>query len=74
MIAASLHKESVPEVGNSSIAREIVKRSPFVYMRIDVIEQALRTVSTLEDVGPACDVIACKLARSKSSARNVRGR
>lgn len=61
----------LPGVGKTTIAREIVKRSPFAYLRIDVIEQALRVVGH-EDVGPTGYVIAYELAKSNlSSGTNV---
>lgn len=61
----------LPGVGKTTIAREIVKRSPFAYLRIDVIEQALRVVGH-QDVGPTGYVISYELAKSNlSSGTNV---
>ena len=54
----------LPGVGKTTVAREIVLRSPSAYLRIDTIEQALMKVGALEDVGPAGYVVAYELARS----------
>ena len=54
----------LPGTGKTAIARELVVRSPFAYLRIDAIEQALMKASVLEEVGPAGYVVAYELARS----------
>ncbi len=54
----------LPGVGKTSIARELVKRMPSAYLRVDVIEQSLKTVAALKDVGSAGYVVAYELARS----------
>ena len=54
----------LPGVGKTTVAREIVLRSPSAYLRIDTIEQALIKVGALEDVGPAGYVVAYELGRS----------
>lgn len=54
----------LPGTGKTAIARELVVRSPSAYLRIDTIEQALRKVSVLEEVGPAGYVLAYELAKS----------
>jgi predicted kinase len=54
----------LPGSGKTTVAREIVARSPCVYLRIDTIEQALKKAGTLQDVGPAGYVIAYELASS----------
>ncbi len=54
----------LPGTGKTAIAREIVIRSPSAYLRIDTIEQALKKVSALQDVGPAGYVLAYELASS----------
>lgn len=54
----------LPGVGKTTVAREIVLRSPSAYLRIDTIEQALIKVGALEDVGPAGYVVAYELAKS----------
>lgn len=43
----------LPGVGKTTIAREIVAHSPSAYLRIDTIEQTLRAMGALQDVGPA---------------------
>lgn len=54
----------LPGVGKTSIARELVKHEPSVYLRVDIIEQSLKTVAALGDVGPAGYVVAYEVARS----------
>lgn len=54
----------LPGSGKTTVAREIVARSPCVYLRIDTIEQALKKAGTLQEVGPAGYVIAYELASS----------
>ncbi len=54
----------LPGVGKTTIAREIVARSPSAYLRIDTIEQTLRAMSALQDVGSAGYVLAYELASS----------
>ncbi|MDB6000877.1 MAG: putative kinase [Rhizobacter sp.] len=54
----------LPGVGKTSIARELVARLRCVYLRIDVIEQALVSLRESKDVGPAGYVIAYELAKS----------
>ncbi|AGU52728.1 putative kinase [Variovorax paradoxus B4] len=54
----------LPGTGKTTIARELVARSPCTYLRIDTIEQALMKSSSLEEVGPAGYVVACELAGS----------
>ena len=54
----------LPGTGKTAIARELVVRSPSAYLRIDAIEQALRKLSALEEVGPAGYVLAYELAKS----------
>ncbi|MDR7376074.1 putative kinase [Rhodoferax ferrireducens] len=54
----------LPGTGKTAIARELAIRSPSVFLRIDIIEQALKKVSSLEQVGPAGYVVAYELARS----------
>lgn len=54
----------LPGTGKTAIAREIVTRSPAAYLRIDTIEQALKKMNALQDVGPAGYVLAYALARS----------
>ena len=54
----------LPGVGKTSISRELVRSSPAAYLRIDIIEQSLKTVAALRDVGPAGYVVAYGLARS----------
>lgn len=55
----------LPGSGKTTIAREIAALIPCAYLRIDTIEQALR--STGADVGPAGYVVAYALARSNLS-------
>ena len=55
----------LPGTGKSTIAQRLVGRCPAVYLRIDAIEQALRSSGTLAaDVGPAGYLAAYALARS----------
>ena len=54
----------LPGTGKTAIARELVIRSPSAYLRIDTIEQALKKVGALQDVGPAGYVLAYELAGS----------
>lgn len=55
----------LPGTGKTTIAREIVARSPAVYLRIDSIEQAIVSARVLTgDVGPAGYVVAYELARA----------
>jgi predicted kinase len=59
----------LPGTGKTTIAREIVALAPAAYLRIDTIEQALRSASALAgkmvgDVGPAGYIAAYALARS----------
>lgn len=54
----------LPGTGKTAIARELALRSPSVFLRIDTIEQALKKVNSLEQVGPAGYVVAYELARS----------
>ncbi|VWX62510.1 Kinase [Burkholderiales bacterium 8X] len=43
----------LPGVGKSTLARQLVIRSGFAYLRLDTIEQALRNALAIDDVGPA---------------------
>ena len=54
----------LPGTGKTTIARELVSRAPFVYLRIDAIEQALMRTHTVDEVGSSGYVIAYELARS----------
>jgi predicted kinase len=54
----------LPGVGKTSIARELAKRMPSAYLRVDVIEQSLKTVAALKDLGPPGYVVAYELAES----------
>jgi predicted kinase len=58
----------LPGTGKTTIAREIAALVPCVYLRIDTIEQALRSTDALAgEVGPAGYVVAYELARSNLS-------
>ena len=58
----------LPGTGKTTIAREIVALIPCAYLRIDTIEQALRSSGALAgEVGPAGYVAAYALARSNLS-------
>ncbi|WP_440531466.1 AAA family ATPase [Variovorax sp. YR566] len=58
----------LPGSGKTTIAREIAALVPCVYLRIDAIEQALRSAGVLAgDVGPGGYVVAYELARSNLS-------
>ncbi|KQW57659.1 AAA family ATPase [Variovorax sp. Root411] len=55
----------LPGTGKTTIAREIAALVPAVYLRIDTIEQALRSARVLAgDVGPAGYIVAYDLARA----------
>ena len=54
----------LPGTGKTTIAREVVARSPSVYLRIDAIEQALMRTRTMDEVGSSGYVIAYELARA----------
>ncbi|MGJ7530328.1 AAA family ATPase [Variovorax sp. GB1P17] len=55
----------LPGTGKTTIAREIVARSPAVFLRIDSIEQAIVSARVLaKDVGSAGYVIAYEWARA----------
>lgn len=54
----------LPGVGKSAIARALVMRSTFAYLRLDTIEQALRDALNVDDVGPAGYQLAYALAAS----------
>ncbi|HEX7867530.1 MAG TPA: AAA family ATPase [Variovorax sp.] len=58
----------LPGTGKTTIARELVAHLGAAYLRIDTIEQALRSAGALAgDVGPAGYVVAYELARSNLS-------
>jgi predicted kinase len=52
----------LPGVGKTSIARRLAERLGAVSLRIDTIEQALRSCATLPEVGPEGYVVAYRLA------------
>ncbi len=53
----------LPGTGKSTIARELAKRIQAMYLRIDTIEQAMRSSNVLiDDVGPAGYVAAYNVA------------
>lgn len=55
----------LPGTGKTTIGRELAARQPCAYLRIDVIEEALRTAcGDQEDVGPAGYIVAYELAKS----------
>jgi len=55
----------LPATGKSTLARALAQERHAVYLRIDTIEQALRSAELMgEDVGPAGYVIACALAEA----------
>lgn len=63
----------LPGTGKTTIARALAARHSATYLRIDVIEQALRAANVLAgDVGPAGYVVANALAESNlASGRSV---
>jgi predicted kinase len=63
----------LPGTGKTTIARVLAVRMQAVYLRIDVIEQALRSANVLAaDVGPAGYVVANALAESNlANGRDV---
>ena len=54
----------LPGTGKTTVARELVARLPSVYLRMDIIEQALRKGTARGDVGPAGYLVAYELAKS----------
>jgi predicted kinase len=54
----------LPGVGKTTIARELVARSPAAYLRIDSIDEALKKLGAFEDLGPEGYVVAYELATS----------
>jgi predicted kinase len=55
----------LPGTGKTTISRTLAIRQSALYLRVDVIEQALRSASVLaEDVGPAGYIIGNALAAS----------
>jgi len=54
----------LPGTGKTTIAKEVVSRSAAVYLRIDTIEQAIRSAKPAEDVGPAGYLVAYELAKT----------
>lgn len=55
----------LPGTGKTTIARQVAERCQAVYLRIDVIEQAIRNAGVLAgDVGPAGYMAAYALAES----------
>lgn len=54
----------LPGTGKTTIARGLAVRRAAVYLRIDVIEQAIRTSGVLHEMGPAGYIVAHALAAS----------
>ena len=54
----------LPGTGKTTIAKEVVDRTSAVYLRIDTIEQAIRSVKIAEDIGPAGYMVAYELAKA----------
>lgn len=54
----------LPGTGKTTISRAFAKEIHAVYLRIDTIEQALRSSKAMSDVGPAGYVVAYALASS----------
>src|SRR4051812_27653352 len=52
----------LPGVGKTSIARTLAGRLGATYLRIDTIEQALRSSAALPEVGPQGYVVAYRVA------------
>lgn len=62
----------LPGTGKTTTAREIVALLPATYLRIDSVEQALRSSGALAgDVGPAGYVVAYALARSNLALKQT---
>jgi len=62
----SLPFGGLPETGKTTLARAVAQERSATYLRIDTIEQALRSCGVLmgDDVGPAGHRIAYKVAES----------
>lgn len=54
----------LPGTGKTTISRSVAVRRAATYLRIDVIEQAIRISGVLKEVGPAGYVVANALAAS----------
>jgi predicted kinase len=54
----------LPGTGKTTISRSVAARRAATYLRIDVIEQAIRISGVLKEVGPAGYVVANALAAS----------
>jgi len=55
----------LPGTGKSTIAHEVARRRQAICLRIDTIEQAIRSAGVLaSDVGPAGYSVACALAEA----------
>ena len=52
----------LPGTGKTTISRSVAVRRDATYLRIDVIEQAIRTSGALKEVGPVGYVVANALA------------
>jgi predicted kinase len=54
----------LPGTGKTTIARLVARQCGATYLRIDTIEQAIRSLNLLDDVGPAGYVAAYALAEA----------
>ena len=55
----------LPGTGKTTIAKDVARRTGAVYLRIDTIEQAVRSANVLAgDIGPAGYVVANGVAES----------
>lgn len=53
----------LPGTGKTTIAKEVVERIEAVYVRIDTIEQSIRSTKIAEDIGPAGYAVAYGFAK-----------
>ncbi len=61
----------LPGTGKTTIARAVAARLSAVYLRIDVIEQAIRSAMPGVRVGPAGYIVANALAASNLATGGV---
>ena len=67
-----LSRLAVYQAVEATLARKLAQRLTAVYLRIDTIEQALKSSDVLRnDVGPAGYITAYKLAEERNACRHL---